>query len=83
MLHAMCDNLTNKPSEIYLAVPPFSSIDFNFHPLSFSAKHNVDLGLNISDELKDLKENLEAYRCRPLTANRLFSTSCIFNLEVL
>ena len=29
----------------------------------FAAKHNVDLGLNISDELKDLKENLEAYRC--------------------
>jgi len=27
-----------------------------------AAKHNVDLGLNISDELKDLKENLEAYR---------------------
>ena len=23
----------------------------------------MDLGLNISDELKDLKENLEAYRC--------------------
>ena len=27
-----------------------------------TAKHNVDLGLNISDELKGLKENLEAYR---------------------
>ena len=34
-----------------------------FKQIFFAAKHNVDLGLNISDELKDLKENLEAYRC--------------------
>ena len=32
----------------------------------------MDLGLNISDELKDLKENLEAYRC--------FYSIDIFNL---
>ena len=34
-----------------------------FKQIFFAAKHNVDLGLNLSDELKDLRENLEAYRC--------------------